>query len=208
MTENDKLKLDNQLCFSLYALSREVIKMYQPVLSKYNLTYTQYVTMLAMWEMEKTPFKELAKKLYLDSGTLTPVLKKLEAMGLVNKYRDKNDDRMVIVELTEKAMDLKKEIVEVPDQMYCKLDGFDKDEMLQLKKSLDKMLKKLGRFPFTTIALPTFSFAISSKLVILPCSKTTCTLLKQLPSLSSIKPKTLLSLIVLIQPATTTSLSA
>ena len=80
MTENDKLKLDNQLCFSLYALSREVIKMYQPVLSKYNLTYTQYVTMLAMWEMKKTPFKELAKKLYLDSGTLTPVLKKLEAI--------------------------------------------------------------------------------------------------------------------------------
>ena len=145
MTENDKLKLDNQLCFSLYALSREVIKMYQPVLSKYNLTYTQYVTMLAMWEMEKTPFKELAKKLDLDSGTLTPVLKKLEAMDLINKYRDKNDDRMVIVELTEKAMDLEKEIVEVPDQMYCKLDGFDKDEMLQLKKSLDKMLKKLGR---------------------------------------------------------------
>ena len=145
MTEYDKLKLDNQLCFSLYALSREVIKMYQPVLSKYNLTYTQYVTMLAMWEMEKTPFKELAKKLDLDSGTLTPVLKKLEAMDLINKYRDKNDDRMVIVELTEKAMDLEKEIVEVPDQMYCKLDGFDKDEMLQLKKSLDKMLKKLGR---------------------------------------------------------------
>lgn len=145
MTEYDKLKLDNQLCFSLYALSREVIKMYQPVLSKYNLTYTQYVTMLAMWEMEKTPFKELAKKLYLDSGTLTPVLKKLEAMDLISKYRDKNDDRMVIVELTEKAIELKKEIVEVPEQMYCKLDGFDKDEMIQLKKSLDKMLKELGR---------------------------------------------------------------
>lgn len=145
MTEYDKLKLDNQLCFSLYALSREVIKMYQPVLSKYNLTYTQYVTMLAMWEMKKTPFKELAKKLYLDSGTLTPVLKKLEAMDLINKYRDKNDDRMVIVELTEKAIELKKEIVEVPEQMYCKLDGFDKDEMIQLKKSLDKMLKELGR---------------------------------------------------------------
>ena len=111
-TTSSRLKnVNNNLCFSLYALSREVIKMYQPVLSKYNLTYTQYVTMLAMWEMEKTPFKELAKKLYLDSGTLTPVLKKLEAMGLVNKYRDKNDDRMVIVELTEKAMDLKKEIV-------------------------------------------------------------------------------------------------
>ena len=110
MSEYDKLKLDNQLCFSLYALSREVIKMYQPVLSKYNLTYTQYVTMLAMWELEKAPFKEVAKKLYLDSGTLTPVLKKLESMGLVNKYRDKNDDRMVIVELTQKAIDLKDDI--------------------------------------------------------------------------------------------------
>ncbi len=145
MTEYDKLKLDNQLCFSLYALSREVIKMYQPVLSKYNLTYTQYVTMLAMWELEKTPFKELAKKLYLDSGTLTPVLKKLEAMGLVNKYRDKNDDRMVIVELTDKAIDLKKDIVEVPESVSCKLEGLDSNELIQLKAGLDKMLKKLGK---------------------------------------------------------------
>ncbi|MFR3071476.1 MAG: MarR family winged helix-turn-helix transcriptional regulator [Paeniclostridium sp.] len=94
--------------------------------------------------MKKTPFKELAKTLFR-FWNIDTSFKKLEAMGLVNKYRDKNDDRMVIVELTEKAMDLKKEIVEVPDQMYCKLDGFDKDEMIQLKNSLDKMLKKLGR---------------------------------------------------------------
>lgn len=145
MSEYDKLKLDNQLCFSLYALSREVIKMYQPVLSKYNLTYTQYVTMLAMWELEKAPFKEVAKKLYLDSGTLTPVLKKLESMGLVNKYRDKNDDRMVIVELTQKATDLKDDIKKVPDEMYCKINGLEVDELIDLKKSLDKMLKQLGK---------------------------------------------------------------
>ena len=145
MSEYDKLKLDNQLCFSLYALSREVIKMYQPVLSKYNLTYTQYVTMLAMWELEKAPFKEVAKKLYLDSGTLTPVLKKLESMGLVNKYRDKNDDRMVIVELTQKAIDLKVDIKKVPDEMYCKINGLEVDELINLKKSLDKMLKQLGK---------------------------------------------------------------
>ena len=145
MSEYDKLKLDNQLCFSLYALSREVIKMYQPVLSKYNLTYTQYVTMLAMWELEKAPFKEVAKKLYLDSGTLTPVLKKLESMGLVNKYRDKNDDRMVIVELTQKAIDLKDDIKKVPDKMYCKINALEVDELINLKKSLDKMLKQLGK---------------------------------------------------------------
>ena len=145
MSEYDKLKLDNQLCFSLYALSREVIKMYQPVLSKYNLTYTQYVTMLAMWELEKAPFKEVAKKLYLDSGTLTPVLKKLESMGLVNKYRDKNDDRMVIVELTQKAIDLKDDIKKVPDEMYCKINGLEVDELIDLKKSLDKMLNQLGK---------------------------------------------------------------
>ena len=145
MSEYDKLKLDNQLCFSLYALSREVIKMYQPVLSKYNLTYTQYVTMLAMWELEKAPFKEVAKKLYLDSGTLTPVLKKLESMGLVNKYRDKNDDRMVIVELTQKAIDLKDDIKKVPDEMHCKINGLEVDELISLKKSLDKMLKQLGK---------------------------------------------------------------
>ena len=145
MSEYDKLKLDNQLCFSLYALSREVIKMYQPVLSKYNLTYTQYVTMLAMWELEKAPFKEVAKKLYLDSGTLTPVLKKLESMGLVNKYRDKNDDRMVIVELTQKAIDLKDDIKKVPDEMYCKINGLEVDELISLNKSLDKMLNQLGK---------------------------------------------------------------
>ena len=145
MSEYDKLKLDNQLCFSLYALSREVIKMYQPVLSKYNLTYTQYVTMLAMWELEKAPFKEVAKKLYLDSGTLTPVLKKLESMGLVNKYRDKHDDRMVIGEWTQKAIDLKDDIKKVPDEMYCKINGLEVDELIKLKKSLDKMLKQLGK---------------------------------------------------------------
>ena len=145
MGKYEKMKLDNQLCFSLYAASREVIKTYKPQLDKYGLTYTQYIAMLVVWEYEKITVKEMGQKLHLDSGTLTPVLKKLLSMELINKYRDKNDDRMVIVELTEKAMDLKKEIVEVPDQMYCKLDGFDKDEMLQLKKSLDKMLKKLGR---------------------------------------------------------------
>ena len=99
MDKYDTLKLENQLCFPLYALSREVIKLYKPYLDKHNLTYTQYITMMVMWEEEKIIFKDLGKKLHLDSGTLTPVIKKLEATGLVTKYRTKEDDRVVAVEL-------------------------------------------------------------------------------------------------------------
>ncbi|MGL5616140.1 MAG: MarR family winged helix-turn-helix transcriptional regulator, partial [Sarcina sp.] len=107
MDKYDKLKLENQLCFPLYALSREVIKLYKPLLDKYNLTYTQYITMLVMWEEEKVTFKNLGKKLHLDSGTLTPVIKKLEAMELVTKHRTVEDDRVVVVEITEKGIALK-----------------------------------------------------------------------------------------------------
>ncbi|RDY25629.1 MarR family transcriptional regulator [Romboutsia weinsteinii] len=141
MDKYEKIKLDNQVCFSLYALSREVIKLYKPLLDKHNLTYTQYVTMLVIWEEEKIVFKDLAKRLHLDSGTLTPVLKKLEAMELITKYRDKNDDRMVIVELIPKGGLLKDEILEVPESLYCQF-GND-EELLLLKKYLDKFLNKL-----------------------------------------------------------------
>ncbi|MFV0441066.1 MAG: MarR family winged helix-turn-helix transcriptional regulator [Lachnospirales bacterium] len=143
MDKYEALKLDNQLCFSLYALSREIIKLYPEFLRKYNLTYTQYITMLGMWELEKTSFKNLGKKLHLDSGTLTPVLKKLEALGLVVKYRDKDDDRMVIVELTKEALALKEEITEVPEGVYCKLQNVDAKDLIELKKSVDKVLSKL-----------------------------------------------------------------
>ena len=101
MSKYEKLKLENQLCFSLYAASREVIKVYKPLLDKYGLTYTQYIVMLVVWEHEKITVKEMGQKLHLDSGTLTPVLKKLFSMELINKYRDVNDDRVVIVEVTQ-----------------------------------------------------------------------------------------------------------
>ena len=140
MNKYDKIKLDNQLCFSLYALSREIIKLYKPLLDKYNLTYTQYIAMLVMWEEEKIIFKELGKRLHLDSGTLTPVVKKLESMELVRKYRNKEDDRVVTVELTEKGRLLKEDIIEVPENMYsmCLGDGID---LHSLKSQLDTLLK-------------------------------------------------------------------
>lgn len=139
MDKYDKIKLENQICFPLYALSREIIKLYKPILDKYNLTYTQYITMLVIWEEEKIIFKELGKRLHLDSGTLTPVIKKLESMGLIIKYRSKEDDRVVIVELTEEGRVLKEDILEVPDKMFCKFKG-NEETLIMLKKYLDELL--------------------------------------------------------------------
>ncbi len=139
MDKYEKIKLDNQLCFSLYAASREVIKTYKPQLDKYGLTYTQYIAMLVVWEYEKITVKEMGQKLHLDSGTLTPVLKKLLSMELIDKYRDKDDDRVVIVEVTEKGRKMKDEIIEVPEKMYCKF-GKNIEDVVELKRLLDNLL--------------------------------------------------------------------
>lgn len=137
------LKLENQLCFPLYALSREIIKLYTPLLEAFDLTYTQYVTMMVMWQYETLPFKELAHRLHLDSGTLTPVVKKLEAKGLVTKYRNKDDDRTVTVELTEQGRALKDPVLEVPRQMAEKFQG--KEAVLsELKRQLDAALELMN----------------------------------------------------------------
>ncbi|MCC5909774.1 MAG: MarR family transcriptional regulator [Clostridiaceae bacterium] len=144
MSKYDKIKLENQICFPLYALSREVIKLYKPILDKYNLTYTQYIAMLVIWEEEKIIFKELGQRLHLDSGTLTPVVNKLVAMELVIKYRNKEDDRVVTVELTEKGEALRENILDVPDQVYCNFKG-DVEDVILLKKYLDKLLNTIDR---------------------------------------------------------------
>jgi MarR family transcriptional regulator, organic hydroperoxide resistance regulator len=142
MDKYDSIKLDNQVCFSLYATSREIIKMYKPFLDKYNLTYTQYVAMLVLWEDEKSTVKDIGKRLHLDSGTLTPLLKKIESMGLVKRYRDLNDDRVVVVELTVEGRMLKEEVLEVPHEMACKIN-MSREELIDLKKKLDSLLKAI-----------------------------------------------------------------
>lgn len=142
MNPYEYLKLDHQLCFSLYAVSREVIKLYKPFLDPHGLTYTQYLVMLVLWEEEKIAFKSLGQRLHLDSGTLTPVLKKLVAMDLAAKYRDQADDRNVIVELTEAGKALKDAMVSVPEAVYCKVGG-EAQAMLALKNQLDQLLKQL-----------------------------------------------------------------
>lgn len=114
MMKYDNLKLENQLCFPLYACSREIVKKYKPFLDEIGLTYTQYVVMLVMWECESTTVKGLGEKLHLDSGTLTPLLKRLEAEGLVSRARSSEDERSLNVTLTEKGKNLKREAVSVP----------------------------------------------------------------------------------------------
>ena len=142
MDKYESIKLDNQLCFSLYATSREIIKLYKPFLDKFNLTYTQYVAMLVLWEDEKSTVKDIGKRLHLDSGTLTPLLKKIESMGLIKRYRDVKDDRVVIVELTQQGRLLKEEVTDVPREMACKIN-MTKEDLIGLKIKLDNLLKSL-----------------------------------------------------------------
>lgn len=113
----DGLKLENQICFPLYAASREVIKRYRPHLDAIGLTYTQYITMMVFWEEKKINVKELGKKLFLDSGTLTPVLKSLEAKGFVCRRRLAEDERVVVAEITEMGEALREQAVPIPEQV-------------------------------------------------------------------------------------------
>ena len=140
MDKYEILKLENQLCFPLYALSREVIKLYKPLLEPFDLTYTQYITMLVLWEKQKVLFKELGNVLHLDSGTLTPVINKLESKGFVIKYRNKDDDRVVTVEITELGKKLKDQAIGIPENLICKFKGND-EKLYLLKEILDELLK-------------------------------------------------------------------
>lgn len=111
------LKLDKQLCFKIYAVSRMITKEYKPFLDKLDLTYPQYIVMMVLWEVEKISVKELGNKLYLDSGTLTPLLKKLEAKGLILRERDSEDERVVNIIIKEEGKKLRKKAEEIPKSM-------------------------------------------------------------------------------------------
>ena len=113
----EMLKLDNQLCFPLYACSKEIIKRYKPFLDKIDLTYTQYLAMMVLWEHNNMNVKELGDKLFLDSGTLTPLLKKLEEKQYITRERSKTDERSVIVTITEKGLNLRDDAKLIPAEM-------------------------------------------------------------------------------------------
>lgn len=135
----DVLKIKNQLCFPIYACSREVIKLYKPYLDEIDLTYTQYITMLVLWEKKEVNVKELGKCLYLDSGTLTPLLKKLEAKGLLTRERSKEDERNLIVTLTEAGVNLKDKALHIPTELAKSVE-LEREEILTLYRLLYKAL--------------------------------------------------------------------
>ena len=139
MKPEDKLKLDNQLYFAVYVASKEIIKQYKPFLDPLGLTYTQYITLLALWEKSDISVKELGQRLFLDSGTLTPLLKKLEAMNLIERVRSSDDERLIIVSLTKKGLDLKKEVIDIPDKIICSTN-LNIENAVSLKKHLDILL--------------------------------------------------------------------
>lgn len=141
-TKYESLKLENQLCFPLYAASREIIKQYRPYLDALDLTYTQYIAMMVFWEEKKLNVKELGKKLFLDSGTLTPVLKSLESKGYVIRSRSKEDERVLDVEITGKGEALKEQAVSIP-QSVAGCVKLDREEAMQLYQLLYKVLGAL-----------------------------------------------------------------
>lgn len=138
----DMLILKNQLCFPLYACSREIIKQYRPHLEALDLTYTQYITMMVIWEEHCLNVKELGTRLYLDSGTLTPVLKSLEAKGFIERRRSKEDERVLLVELTPEGEALRDKALAVPMKMASCV-RLTAEEAMTLHRLLYKMLGKI-----------------------------------------------------------------
>lgn len=134
--ELPQLKLSNQLCFSLYSLGLSVTRLYRPYLEKLGLTYPQYIAMLVLWEKDPVTVNELGDELNLDSGTLSPLLKKLEALEVITRERDPKDERRVIIKLTKKGKDLRNKAEEIPAKMMCSL-GLDLDELNKLRDRLN-----------------------------------------------------------------------
>lgn len=139
----DCLKLENQLCFPLYAASKEVIRRYKPLLDKVDLTYTQYIAMMVLWEVNEINVKTLGEKLYLDSGTLTPLLKKLESKGYITRKRLDKDERNLDISITKKGLALQEKVKNVPEEIG-KCVNLSEDEAKVLYNMLYKILGNVG----------------------------------------------------------------
>lgn len=142
MDKYDSLKLENQLCFPLYACSKEIVRKYRPYLDKIDLTYTQYIVMMVLWEDKETNVKDLGKKLFLDSGTLTPLLKSLESKGYLTRERSKIDERNLNVKITDLGMKLRDKALDIPSSMEGCVN-LTKEETIILYKTLYKILKNV-----------------------------------------------------------------
>lgn len=144
LNSKDFLKLDNQLCFAIYACSREITRLYRPILEKLELTYPQFLTLTVLWEHERLTVKDIGELLYLDSGTLTPMLKRMEAMGLLIRVRASEDERKVYVELTEKGNNLREAALELPEKCIPHF-GLGKGEYQDLLFKMNQLIGNLQK---------------------------------------------------------------
>jgi len=133
------LLLDNQLCFTVYAASRAITKIYRPLLEPYQLTYPQYLVLLTLWETDGSLVSDIGRRLFLDSGTLTPLLKRMESSGYIHRVRDTDDERKVQIFLTEKGLDMKEEALKIPLSVAERIN-LDFEELFRTKELVDNML--------------------------------------------------------------------
>jgi DNA-binding MarR family transcriptional regulator len=143
----EQLKLDNQVCFRLYSVTRLITQRYQPWLSKLGITYTQYIVMMVLWEQDHQPVNDIAKRLLLETNTVTPLIQRMEAEGLVRREKDKADARKTIVSLTPKGQELEEQAAEVPScmtQMFVE-EGLDAEVFNQMIPSLDEIICKIAK---------------------------------------------------------------
>lgn len=134
----ESLKLDRQLCFPLYAATRAMMRAYQPLLSRIGVTYPQYLVLLVLWEGDGLSVTALGDRLYLDSGTLTPLLKRLERQGLVHRTRSIDDERVVEIALTSEGKKLRQKALSIPEALFCKLD-VRVEEFVRLRDDLRRL---------------------------------------------------------------------
>lgn len=142
MQNNDQLKLKNQLCFSIYACSRAITKIYKPFLNKLGITYPQYLVMLVLWEENSIALKDLGSKLHLDSGTLTPLLKRMENMNLISRQRSSEDERLLFITILEKGQKLKDQALTIPE-CILKSTNTDIETLKRIKRDVDSLLKNV-----------------------------------------------------------------
>lgn len=144
MKPEDTLLLDNQICFLMYAASRKMSSVYAPYLEKLGLTYPQYLVMLVLWEKNNVEVGHIAARLMLDTGTLSPLLKKMQSEGFIDRVRAKDDERKVIIALTRKGSAMKKAAIGIPLSVFTD-SGFSEEEYLRLRKDLGAFLERMNK---------------------------------------------------------------
>lgn len=143
--EFEQLKLGNQLCFPIYAASRLITRMYQPMLDKLGITYPQYLVLMVLWEHNSMPVNTIAKKLILNTNTITPLLKRMETQGIVQRTRSNEDERKVTVSLTEKGQKLRIRAAEIPEKLVTQIDS-DKisvEDLIDLREKLNRLINSI-----------------------------------------------------------------